>query len=67
MLSEACLNLRWAMDALSDCRDDDRVDDIAALEQIAAGLTRDRDAAHAQLERLEAAEQARICRDRCRA
>ena len=55
------------MDALSDCRDDDRVDEIAVLEQIAAGLGRDRDAAHAQLERLEAAEQARICRDRCRA
>ena len=51
------------MDALSDCREDDREDDIAALEQITASLSRDRDAAHAQLERLEAAEQAHIYRD----
>jgi len=62
-LSEACANLRWALEALRGCREDARQDDIAALEQIAAGLTRDRDIAHARLERLEAREQAQLRRE----
>lgn len=63
LLNEACCNLRWAMDALSEFRDGEKADEVATLEQIASGLDRDRLAAHAKIERLEAMEQARLSRD----
>ena len=53
LLSEASYNLRWAVDALSRCRDAAREDSLSALEQIAQEVVRDRDDLQSQLERLE--------------
>ena len=62
-LSDACWNLSQAISALSDCREDDYADDLAALRDISGQLSRDRSATQAQLERLAAAEEAAQGRD----
>lgn len=62
LLDEACVNLRWAMEALRD-GEAGHEDDVAALEEIAAGLKRDRDAARRAIEHIEAQERAAEARD----
>ena len=62
LLDEACVNLRWAMEALRG-GETGHEDEVAALEDIAAGLKRDREAARRVIERIEAGERDAEARD----
>lgn len=63
LLCDACHNIHWAAEALRQCRDVDQAENLAALEQIGGELTRERAAAHARLERMEALEQSAMMRE----
>lgn len=63
LLCDACHNLNWALEALRQCREVDQAENLAALEQISEGVSRDRDATHARLEQLEALEQSALARE----
>lgn len=60
LLCDACYNLKWAVEALRQCRDADQAENLTALEQIGEGVTRDRDAVQIKLEQLEALEQSSL-------
>lgn len=66
-LDDICLSLRFAIEGLRGCEAaeacPEHEDDLAALEDIAAGLARDREAAGAQLQRLDALERAAMERE----
>lgn len=55
-LSEACGELRLAVEALEACRSGEHAEAIAALEDIGGELARDRDAIHARIERMDELE-----------
>lgn len=69
-LDEACLSLRIAIEALESCEAPPealaRPDDIEAMQDIAAGLTRDREALRAQLVDLDASDEAALAREYAR-
>ena len=63
LLCDACRNLQSAAEAIKQCRDVEQAECLAALEQIGDALSRDRDTAHAKLERMAALEQAALARE----
>lgn len=60
LLCDACHNLKWAMESLRQCRDADQAENLAALEHIGEGVTRDRDAVQIKLEQMEALERSAL-------
>lgn len=63
LLCDACHNLKWAAEALEQCRDVEQAENLATLEEIGDALSRERDTTHTQLERLEALEVAALMRE----
>ena len=62
-LRDACDHIRWAGEALRECRDADLSEALAALEQIGGEVGREADAVHAQLERIQAREMDELKRE----
>lgn len=62
-LCDACDHIRWAGEALEACRDVDLAEVQAALEQIGGELGREKDRAHARLERIQAREMDELARE----
>ena len=62
-LCDSCDHIRWAGEALRECRDLGLSEAMATLEQIGGELSRERDAAHAKLERIQAREMDELKRE----
>ena len=62
-LRDACDHIRWAGEALRECRDADLSEAMATLEQIGGEISREADAAHVILERIQAREMDELSRE----